>query len=204
MRRLVTNAVSLIFTLILLGILIGWVRSYWVGEDITVYGLPRYDHLAPIIGGFHIRSGKGGLWLNTGVALTPLSEGSVAVLKVEEPVWDREVLNAPPHYPILRDNPQRWHWRALGFDGRIESSKTAHAYYRVYRVVFPYWVPAALAAVIPAMSLRATLRRRTARKRVRNHQCASCGYDLRASTNRCPECGQSVPATETEYADRIS
>ena len=53
-------------------------------------------------------------------------------------------------------------------------------------VVFPLWVPALCFALLPSVSLYKCLRRR---RRLRHGQCVSCGYDLRASGDNCPECG---------------
>jgi hypothetical protein len=55
-----------------------------------------------------------------------------------------------------------------------------------FRLEIPYWIPVAVFGAFPAgrWSMR---RRRWHRARV--GLCPQCGYDLRASPDRCPECG---------------
>ena len=53
----------------------------------------------------------------------------------------------------------------------------------------PTWLPLALSMALPANWLYDHLRRR---HRGRSGVCEVCGYDLRATPDRCPECG-SVP-----------
>ena len=50
----------------------------------------------------------------------------------------------------------------------------------------PLWIPTVLCLVCPAYLL--TLRHRR-RKRKKLGWCVKCGYDLRGSKDRCPECG---------------
>jgi hypothetical protein len=50
--------------------------------------------------------------------------------------------------------------------------------------LIPYWFPTPLAAVLPMAWI--------ARRRLRRPHtccCPTCGYDLRATPDRCPECG---------------
>jgi len=58
---------------------------------------------------------------------------------------------------------------------------------------FEYRLPAALFALLPLIWIARLfwIRIRTAR-RMTTDACAECGYDLRATPERCPECG-AVP-----------
>jgi hypothetical protein len=79
--------------------------------------------------------------------------------------------------------------RGFGF-GAIKDSST----FVLRRAWMPYWalmlVTAPLAAALPIKFARRMRRRHRHRKGL----CLRCGYDLRASTDRCPECGAAIPA----------
>jgi hypothetical protein len=49
-------------------------------------------------------------------------------------------------------------------------------------------------AVLPLTWAVLAYRRERRRKRVMVGRCVKCGYDLRASTGRCPECGTGTTA----------
>jgi len=57
----------------------------------------------------------------------------------------------------------------------------------------PMAVPMLLLFLIPASAVFAARRRRLRRKdRLARGLCPSCGYDLRASPQQCPECGAAI------------
>jgi hypothetical protein len=59
-----------------------------------------------------------------------------------------------------------------------------------WRLTLPHWAVAAPLAVLPVVWL--VLRWRS-RRRHRVGCCQKCGYDLRATPDRCPECGTPAP-----------
>ena len=58
----------------------------------------------------------------------------------------------------------------------------------------PAWFVILLTAVFPVWYLAFPHRRyRLLSHRLKHNLCLSCGYDLRASKDRCPECGSPIP-----------
>jgi predicted amidophosphoribosyltransferase len=59
-------------------------------------------------------------------------------------------------------------------------------------VVLPHWA-ASLLFLLAATPFLARVRRAwRRRRRLRDHLCLLCGYDLRASESLCPECGTAI------------
>ena len=58
-------------------------------------------------------------------------------------------------------------------------------------LLLPLWMPATFFVLVLGMSFRPILHFRR-RKRKRLGLCVKCGYDLRGSEERCPECGESI------------
>ncbi len=57
-------------------------------------------------------------------------------------------------------------------------------------VICPLWIPAVLCAFAIWFNGRYA---RQSRRRKREGLCMRCGYDLRSSTDMCPECGHEAP-----------
>ncbi len=68
------------------------------------------------------------------------------------------------------------------------------------RVVLPLWMPAVVTSILPTVGVVVAIMGAKRRRRLAARTlCAKCGYDLRATPGRCPECGE-VPAPEPEAA----
>ena len=65
-------------------------------------------------------------------------------------------------------------------------------------VEIPYWPLFLLSLVLPIRAGVVALRAHRRRVRVKSGRCATCGYDLRFSGQRCPECGEPVRPTSSE------
>ena len=86
-------------------------------------------------------------------------------------------------------------WRALGFRYwyAVPAPPTGVSV-RQWLLVVPLWF-LTLAAALPPVLWYVNIRRwRRDQHRRQSGHCTRCGYDLRATRDRCPECGTLVPA----------
>jgi hypothetical protein len=97
---------------------------------------------------------------------------------------------SPAELSVLYVSNLKWHFgfgsgrfRAMTAPGGNGVATTVGTM-RVYAV--PWWCIAILTAMLPTFAL---LRWRSIRRRHRTGLCMHCGYDLRATPDRCPECG---------------
>jgi hypothetical protein len=208
LSRLLLNAATVASLVLCLAAGLLWVRSYWVIDRVT-HASARLQRVASgggvVFFDWLTLVGDRGSWRNPTAPsrTTPMDFASWPGARRTAPgrgPWGWAVLPykadelrkeawaaAPPSrlVPRFDDVDAR---REVTFDN-VDGSMTT---YRLvgHRVSMPHWVIVALAAGLPGW--RVSVRGRRA-LRARLNLCPNCGYDLRATPERCPECG-TVPA----------
>ena len=165
-RRLL-NLLTALSLLLILAAAVLWVRNHWVSDRVR-WAIIRSLTMGHPVGWYYSLSAyRGGvyvLWVET-----PLSGEGVGV---ESRSIDR------PH--IFDTDPGSG---GLGFRYNPRRSPALHA---VGFAGVPLWFIALLAAAGPAARF---VRGRIRRRRSAAGLCLRCGYDVRATPERCPECG---------------
>ena len=164
MKRRFFAFVSVLSLLLCLATVVQWARSYWRSDSL--------DWSGALIYGVHLESDRGSLHLYVWrTFLGPAFRESAAI----------PLIQSDPHPFLIYlsvHNLHEFYW--LHHVDLFEES---------WLLEFPHW-PLCLVCAIP---FACTLLSRTFRKRVPAHACRQCGYDLRATPDRCPECGTIVP-----------
>jgi hypothetical protein len=178
-RRKLFTLLSFVSLLLFAAVCVLWVRSYIVGCG----GVWRRftwtetfsDVPAGVIPANHYKIAT--VYIGRGRLLLQFHENTQDGAS-GLPHW--EWLATAPDEPVLAPSWQR----TTGFGVETE---TGNGVPPSYSAAFPLWFPCMLTAVTPALWLRSVVKRR---QRQRRGHCPSCGYDLRATADRCPECGR--------------
>jgi hypothetical protein len=113
----------------------------------------------------------------------------------------------PPVSPAWVRARRVFIWRRFGFDVMFGENVSCNAHWQnvpptsvwydaeTYFVERPFWIVIGLGLSLPVIWMRCQLRERRALRVI--GCCKTCGYDLRASPDRCPECGTSVVKPQT-------
>lgn len=85
----------------------------------------------------------------------------------------------------------RFQWRTFNFERYFGGSSGWSDNYQYTVIEFPFWALALTTVVVPVLFIF-----RRSKTQNRAGICGSCGYDLRATPDKCPECGTISPAQE--------
>jgi hypothetical protein len=87
----------------------------------------------------------------------------------------------------------RWEFLGFAVSGHSEPSTPTNSI-AVKRDYFmaPYWFLVILSALLPAYSVTMWYKQRRPNALAKQGRCPTCGYDLRATPARCPECGATA------------
>jgi hypothetical protein len=168
MRRRLFTLLSALSLLLCVGTAITWARGHWWQESAWVAA-----------GSWEAVVGWGGGEMG-GIALRD-SPGS-SRHSASHFGWDHHPGGNPMTEGIDSTRPGEWTKWGFGF---IWDSQTIA--FSIFGIVVPCWLAMLFSAVLPVLGVRRVW------WRGRNPGCCrSCGYDLRATPDRCPECG-TVP-----------
>ena len=184
-RRLFTFfcALSLLLCLTVCAL---WVRSYKRYDQVTHY----YEYRNSILHEWYVRSVLGELQFNRN------SSGPWDPRDIElEKRWLYATNDTHPTQTLfalhVQPDPNKSSFLVLGFGYFRAESRGGELL-----IAVPHWSLALLFAVLPALYLGMMLR---SRSRHRAGLCQHCGYDLRTTPDRCPECG-AVPVGKPKAA----
>jgi hypothetical protein len=171
------------------GVCVLWVRSYFAADRLFWQGWDdegdrSYRRQDMIL------SGSGGVGMSRVVQSGPRESYRMSIDRWLARTGPRPFHAAlPAAYPdFMGDKPV---WGGFKWSGStyMEAGRTRPRAYG-WQVVVPYW---ALFAVTASLPLGWGWRWQRRRRLAAFGHCAACGYDLRATPDRCPECG-AVPA----------
>jgi len=80
----------------------------------------------------------------------------------------------------------------MGFAFRHQIYNASNGEVNCWLIRAPWWFLSFLLLGVTGIWARTDLHASRARRRLRSGECVVCGYDLRASPDRCPECGTKV------------
>ena len=145
-----------------------WVRSYWAADIASPSGAPFGDR-----GSWTVASYQGRVRVSLYRPMT----------QAENAAW--------------RNWERNWLAFSTGDSGpRSPATPQPGTYVRQRWAAVPHWVVAGVLAAATVGLATPKVRRVRRDQRAVRGLCTSCGYDLRATPGRCPECGaQAEPAT---------
>ncbi len=188
---------SALSLLLLLGIGTLWLQQSrmvltWgrAAEDQSSYHSYLLDY-----GGGGLHFGEFQMWINPGMRQEHLLDS----MTHGGSTYPRGLtLQFPPKYNPIFNPPRVYGWSLMGHfsvdDSSLKTGPVGSWQYHGFQL--PHWLVAIL-LLLGGMPLLRRVRVRLKRaRRLSDNLCVECGYDLRATPDRCPECGNVSRPTQ--------
>jgi hypothetical protein len=191
--RILLNVGTLVSLLLCVAILTLWVRSYWSIETLK-WELPRGDgsrsaerRMVSSVQGKMIAAS---ILERTSERFAPLNPSPGKPVRLTRRVADAAAIAEEQFHISPRELDG---FRLMQFGWLHRDYPRADGGLEAYRaLVLPYWMILTIFGALPLTRV-AKLLGRVRRRRGSGH-CPTCNYDLRATPDRCPECGAVPPA----------
>jgi hypothetical protein len=175
-RRRVLNGLLLLSLLLGMWFASLWWRSYVAGSEIFWRQRPMQ---------VLIRSRYGELWITCWKRIDAPEYWSSNILQVNFwPIHERS--------PVVAFNPDVRAQTIMGFKFQQWGWPRPPQWAWGYNLTVPYWF-LVLCCLVPLIgATQYHWRSRRQRLRLATGLCPNCGYDLRSTPERCPECGKVI------------
>jgi hypothetical protein len=185
--RILLGALSFLSLVLCVATLVLWVRGHWVADHVR-WVRWRIDSMTERQAVLSLTSSGGGVGIRK-YALRRLIADETELARVRResprhPAWGWERW-PEPKYPAGSRFPSLLN--RIGIYYHLDRQSGAWGWQWDRWAAVPNWLLAGAFAALPAW--RAIRWRRACRRRKNSGLCAYCGYDIRATPLRCPECG---------------
>jgi 4-amino-4-deoxy-L-arabinose transferase-like glycosyltransferase len=189
-RRLLLNVLTALSLLLCAATAALWARSYFVSDALFRQFFTEPDDTAAWTQDV-VHVGRGGIGFARVVQTVDWypndAYGEAMRRRVFPPVAPHRVASpTSPSFDVPPRDP------TLGFRLDWYRLKRGNKQVGLFEWILPLWCPFLLFLAGPTLRAWRWRRERTLRRRV--GFCRGCGYDLRATPDRCPECGQTATA----------
>jgi hypothetical protein len=201
-RRLIraaTTSAACLSLLLAVALSALWVRSWWIDDTVRYVRMDRWRWEE-----WRLQSGRG--FISVSTESNPIGAEADPVILGLHSDQGLHWTSGPAHPGDDGDVYSRTQSLVGFWPGRITRwGKYGFGYFtaaggpfpespmmvapRIGAITAPFWGLVAATAVLPLAKFAGLLRRR--RRRIPG-TCRKCGYDLRATPNRCPECGTAT------------